>query len=191
MGEALGLEAQTVEAALGGVTRVPGRMERIEAGQPFGAIVDYAHTPEALAQVLDELAPLAGAAGGGLVCVFGSAGERDRVKRPLMGQVAGERCRLVVVTDEDPRGEDRAAILEEIAEGARTAGRRDGQDLRVVPDRGEAIEVALEAARPGDIVLFAGKGHEKTIEGRDGVRPWDEAAEVRRALAAMGWTTAR
>lgn len=190
VGEVLGLDPEAIRAGLAAVRRVSGRMERVEAGQPFGVIVDYAHTPEALAKVLDELAPVAGAAGGGLIAVFGSAGERDRVKRPLMGRVAGERCRLVVITDEDPRGEDPQAIVDEIAEGARAAGCRDGQDLLLIGDRRLAVGAALEAARPGDVVLFAGKGHEKTIEGPTGAEPWDEAAEVRAALAALGWDAA-
>ena len=105
-----------------------------------------------------------------------------------MGRVAGERCRLVVVTDEDPRGEPREVILEQIAEGAEAAGLHRGSELRLVPDRRAAIALALEAARPGDAVLFAGKGHEKTIETAEGAVPWDEAAEVRAALARLGWS---
>jgi UDP-N-acetylmuramoyl-L-alanyl-D-glutamate--2,6-diaminopimelate ligase len=190
VGEALSLPPDAVQAGLQAVAGVPGRMERIDLGQPFAALVDYAHTPEALAKVLDGLAPLAGAAGGGLIAVFGSAGERDVLKRARMGRVAGERCRLVVLTDEDPRGEPRETILEEIAEGAQAAGLRRGSELRLVPDRRAAIALALEAARPGDAVLFAGKGHEKTIETAEGDVPWDEAAEVRAALARLGWHTA-
>ena len=101
-------------------------MERIDAGQPFAVVVDYAHSPASLETVLDLLAPVAAARGGGLIAVFGSAGERDPAKRPMMGRIAGERCRLVVVTDEDPRGEDRDAILDDIAAGAEAAGRRRG-----------------------------------------------------------------
>ena len=186
--EALALPPDAIRAGLEAVAGVPGRMERIDGGQPFAALVDYAHTPEALAKVLDELAPLAGAAGGRLIAVFGSAGERDVLKRAQMGRVAGERCRLVVVTDEDPRGEPREVILEQIAEGAEAAGLRRGSELRLVPDRRAAIALALEAARPGDAVLFAGKGHEKTIETAEGAMPWDEAAEVRAALARLGWS---
>ena len=93
-----------------------------------------------------------------------------------MGRVAGERCRLVILTDEDPRGEDRMAILEAIAAGAEAAGLRRGEGLLLVPDRAEAISVALGRARPGDVVLLAGKGHEKTIEVAGGEIPWDEAA---------------
>ena len=191
VGEALALDPAAVRAGVEAFAGVPGRMERIEAGQPFGVIVDYAHTAEALEQVLDGLAPAAARAGGGLVAVFGSAGERDHVKRPAMGRVAGERCRLVIVTDEDPRGEDRLAIIEAIARGAEAAGRRRGVDLLLIADRRAAIAAAVERGRPGDVLLFAGKGHEKTIETADGALPWDEAAEVRAALAAAGWTRSR
>ncbi|MGZ6294632.1 MAG: UDP-N-acetylmuramoyl-L-alanyl-D-glutamate--2,6-diaminopimelate ligase [Candidatus Limnocylindrales bacterium] len=187
VGEALALEPEAIRAGLEALAGVPGRMERIDLGQPFGAIVDYAHTPEALAKVLDDLAPLAGASGGGLIVVFGSAGERDVLKRPLMGRVAAERCRLVVLTDEDPRGEDRMAILEAIAAGAEAAGATVGHELRLEPDRPAAIALALEEARPGDVVVFAGKGHEKTIEWAEGDLPWDEAEEVRGGLHALGW----
>jgi hypothetical protein len=137
-------------------------MERVDRGQPFLVIVDYAHTPAALATALDALAPLAGP-GGGLIAVFGSAGERDVGKRALQGRVAGERCRLVVATDEDPRREDPAAILEQIAEGAEAAGKRRGDDLLLVADRAAAIREAFARARPGDVVLLAGKGHERGI----------------------------
>ena len=122
-------------------------MERIERGQPFTVIVDYAHSPASLETVLDLLAPVAAAGGGGLIAVFGSAGERDRAKRPMMGRIAGERCRLVVVTDEDPRGEDRMAILDAIARGAEAAGRRRDRDLLLIADRRTAIEAAIERAR--------------------------------------------
>lgn len=181
------LDPEAVRRGLEGLERVPGRMERIERGQPFTVIVDFAHSPAALQGVLDELGPLAAAAGGGLIAVFGSAGERDTAKRPMMGRIAGERSRLVVVTDEDPRGEDRVAILDEIAAGAEAAGRRRGTDLLVVPDRATAIVEALGRARPGDIVVLAGKGHEPTIEGPDGALPWNERAAAERALASLGF----
>jgi UDP-N-acetylmuramoyl-L-alanyl-D-glutamate--2,6-diaminopimelate ligase len=187
LGEVLGLEAAAVRAGLEGVEGIPGRMERIEGGQPFGVVVDYAHSPASLQVVLDLLAPVAAARGGGLVAVFGSAGERDTAKRPVMGRVAGERCRLVVVTDEDPRGEDRNAINDQIAAGAEAAGRRRDQDLLVIADRREAILAAFERARPGDIVLLAGKGHEQTILYADGPIPWDEASAARDALAQLGY----
>ncbi|MEP6637987.1 MAG: UDP-N-acetylmuramoyl-L-alanyl-D-glutamate--2,6-diaminopimelate ligase [Chloroflexota bacterium] len=187
LGEAIGLDPAAVRDGLASLERVPGRMERIELGQPFGVIVDFAHSPASLQTVLDLLAPLAASRGGGLIAVFGSAGERDTAKRPLMGRIAGERARIVVVTDEDPRGEDRFAILDEIARGAEATGKRRDHDLLVVADRREAIEAAIERARPGDIVLLAGKGHEQSILGPDGPRPWNERAEAEDALHRAGF----
>ena len=182
LGVALDLDLPSLVAGIAGLTVVPGRMERIEVGQPFDVVVDYAHSPASLTTVLDLLAPVAAARGGGLIAVFGSAGERDTAKRPLMGRIAGERCRIVVLTDEDPRGEDREAILDAIARGAEAAGRRRGHDLLTIADRESAIEAAFERARPGDIVLLAGKGHERSIIGPDGPVPWDERDVARRLL---------
>jgi UDP-N-acetylmuramoyl-L-alanyl-D-glutamate--2,6-diaminopimelate ligase len=162
-------------------------MERVELGQPFGVIVDFAHSPASLQTVLDLLAPTAASRGGGLIAVFGSAGERDTAKRPIMGRIAGERCRVVVVTDEDPRGEDRLRILDAIARGAEAAGRRRDHDLLVIADRRAAIEAAFERARPGDIVLLAGKGHEREIIGPDGPQAWDERTEAETALRRAGY----
>jgi len=196
LGEVLDLDPAAVRTGLASLQGVPGRMERIEVGQPFGVVVDFAHSPASLQTVLDLLAPAAAARGGGLIAVFGSAGERDTAKRPQMGRIAGERARLVIVTDEDPRGEDREAILDEIARGAEAAGRRRGQDLQLIADRRTAIATAFEAARPGDIVLLAGKGHERSIIGRDGEQSWDEGATALDLLAELGYgggpgTTAR
>ncbi len=191
LGEALELDPQAVRAGLESVTGVPGRMERVEAGQPFGVIVDYAHSPNALEKVLDVLAPLAAARGGGLIVVFGSAGERDVAKRAVMGRIAGQRSRLVVVTDEDPRGEDPLAILDQIARGAEAAGRRRDRDLLLIADRRAAIGAAMERARAGDIVVLAGKGHERSIiVGRE-ARPWNERQAALDTLAALGYDAGR
>jgi len=187
LGEVLDLDPAAVRAGLASLQGVPGRMERIDAGQPFGVVVDFAHSPASLQTVLDLLAPAAAARGGGLIAVFGSAGERDTAKRPQMGRIAGERARLVIVTDEDPRGEDREAILDEIARGAETVGRRRGQDLQLIADRRTAMATAFEAARPGDIVLLAGKGHERSIIGPDGEQAWDERATALDLLAELGY----
>ena len=184
MGEALGLDPASVRSGLESVQGVPGRMERIDLGQPFTVLVDYAHSPASLQGVLELMAPVATAAGGGLIAVFGSAGERDTAKRAVMGHIAGERCRLVVATDEDPRGEDGAAIVEEIVAGAVAAGRHRGTEVLGIPDRREAIAAAFALARPGDVVLLAGKGHETTILYADHAIPWDEAAVARELLAA-------
>jgi UDP-N-acetylmuramoyl-L-alanyl-D-glutamate--2,6-diaminopimelate ligase len=187
LGEGLGLDAAAIRAGLESVERVPGRMESVDAGQPFGVVVDFAHTPASLQAVLETLAPVAAARGGGLIAVFGSAGERDTDKRPMMGRIAGELARLVVVTDEDPRNEDREAILEEIAAGAEDAGRRRDRDLLLIADRPAAIAAAFERARPGDVVLLAGKGHETSIIGPRGPVAYDERQTAEAALAAMGY----
>jgi UDP-N-acetylmuramoyl-L-alanyl-D-glutamate--2,6-diaminopimelate ligase len=187
VGEALELDPGAMRAGLEALERVPGRMEAVDLGQPFTVLVDYAHTPDALAKALDALAPLAAAGDGRLICVFGSAGDRDVAKRPMMGRVAGERCRLVVVTDEDPRSEDRMSILEQIAAGAERAGRKRGRDLLLIPDRATAIHEAIAEARPGDVVVLAGKGHERSIETADGPVPWDEAGAARAAILDRGF----
>jgi UDP-N-acetylmuramoyl-L-alanyl-D-glutamate--2,6-diaminopimelate ligase len=187
LGEGLALDPAAVRAGLESVEGIPGRMERVVAGQPFGVVIDYAHSPASLQAVLDILAPVAAARGGGLIAVFGSAGERDVDKRPMMGRIAGERCRLVVVTDEDPRGEDREAILDQIGRGAETAGRRRDRDLLLIADRPAAIAAAFERARPGDIVLLAGKGHEQSIIGPGGPVAYDERRAATDALAALGY----
>jgi UDP-N-acetylmuramoyl-L-alanyl-D-glutamate--2,6-diaminopimelate ligase len=192
LGEAIDLDPTAVRSGLESVKAVPGRMERVDAGQPFQVVVDYAHTPASLGGVLRELSWFAKhqPRPGELIAVFGSAGERDTQKRPDMGRIAAERCRLVVLTDEDPRGEDREAILAEIAVGAIAAGKRRGRDLLLIPDRRAAIREALRQARPGDFVLLAGKGHEATILYADRAEPWDERAEALAALAELGFDSA-
>ena len=188
LGLAIDLDEDAVRAGLEAAEPVPGRMERIDRGQPFSVVVDYAHSPASLELVLDELGPTAAARGGGLIVVFGSAGERDLEKRALMGRVAGQRCRVVIATDEDPRSEDPAAIVAEIAAGAR-AGAAGGGETTVleIPDRRTAIREALRRARPGDVVLLAGKGHETTILYADRTEIWNERAEAEAALAELGW----
>jgi UDP-N-acetylmuramoyl-L-alanyl-D-glutamate--2,6-diaminopimelate ligase len=186
LGELLGLDPALVLAGLAAFRGVRGRMERIDRGQPFTLIVDYAHTPASLATVLDELASRVGP-GGGRIAVFGSAGERDVAKRALQGRVAGERCRAVIVTDEDPRGESSMAILEQIAQGAEVAGLRRGDNLWLIPDRREAITAAIALARPGDVVLLAGKGHERSILYARSEVAWDERHVAEECLAAAGY----
>jgi len=190
LAELMDLDPEAVRGGLAGFRGVRGRMERVDRGQPFVVVVDYAHTPASLATALDALAPLAGP-GGGLIAVFGSAGERDVAKRAIQGRVAGERCRLVIATDEDPRGEDPGAILDQIAEGAEAAGRRRGDDLLLIADREAAIRAAFARARPGDVVLLAGKGHERGILYADRELAWDEMAVAERLLAELGFVGAR
>jgi UDP-N-acetylmuramoyl-L-alanyl-D-glutamate--2,6-diaminopimelate ligase len=175
--------ARFEDAARGLATldRVPGRMERVDLGQPFSVVVDYAHTAESLETVLRELRP---ATAGRLWVVFGSAGERDREKRPAMGAAAVRLADVAVITDEDPREEDRLRILEEIAAGATAAGGGRGENVVVVPDREEAIGFAISSAVPGDTVLLAGKGHEGSLITGTVAQPWDERAVAEAAIRA-------
>lgn len=178
-----GIPLETAARGIAGLEGVIGRMERVSAGQPFAVVIDYAHTAAALEAVLSELRP---ATPGRLWVVFGSAGERDREKRPAMGAAAARLADSLVITDEDPRGEDRVEILEAIAAGAEAAGAVRGQRLHLVPDRAEAIAFAVARARSGDTVVLAGKGHEQTIETAAGPVPWDERAAAERALRSAG-----
>src|SRR5207302_6953 len=145
--------------------------------------------PDALTQVLRFLRARTR---GRLRCVFGSAGERDRAKRPMQGRVAAELADYFVIADEDPRLEDRDQIIAGIAQGALDAGAVEGRDLARVPDRAEAIRVAVAGAQRGDTVLLAGKGHERSIitarSGQLVTTPWDERAAARTALAELGYT---
>lgn len=186
LAEAEGLDPEQAAGALAGVQGIPGRMERIDLGQPFGVIVDYAHTADSLGKVLRELRPLTA---GRLLAVFGSAGDRDRVKRPAMGRVAAELADVVVITDEDPRSEAPGEINEEIARGARAAGARDGETLWIIDDRRAAIAHALHLAQAGDVVLLAGKGHEPSIIYGTDRRWWDEREVARQELRAIGFGT--
>ncbi|MGE0536729.1 MAG: UDP-N-acetylmuramoyl-L-alanyl-D-glutamate--2,6-diaminopimelate ligase [Pirellulales bacterium] len=153
VGLAYQLDLATIVRGLESVASIPGRLERIECGQGFGVFVDYAHTADALAQVLDSLRPLTR---GRLICVFGAGGDRDRFKRPHMGRAVQERADVAVVTSDNPRYESPRKIANEIL-----AGMRHRSQVRVELDRGTAICWALREARPGDCVLIAGKGHEE------------------------------
>lgn len=183
-GLAAGATLAQCRDALARATPVRGRMDRIEAGQPFSVIVDYAHTPESLEKVLALLRPLTP---GRLIAVFGSAGERDRTKRPKLAAAAAKYADQFVITQEDPRLEDPAAILREIEAGAVEAGKQRDRDYRVIDDRTEAINAAIAGAGEGDTVLLAGKGHEGSIIVGEEKRPWDEAAAARAALRDRGF----
>jgi UDP-N-acetylmuramoyl-L-alanyl-D-glutamate--2,6-diaminopimelate ligase len=168
-----GLDLGAVSTALEGVDGVPGRMERIDAGQPFMVVIDYAHTSASLDAALGELNPLS-SKGRGVITVVGASGERDIGKRPLMGEAAGRRSRLLIVTEDDSRGEDPNAIFEAVAAGAEQAGKVRGRDLLVIADRREAIAEAFRRAEAGDVVLIAGKGHETWNVGPNGPEPWSD-----------------
>jgi UDP-N-acetylmuramoyl-L-alanyl-D-glutamate--2,6-diaminopimelate ligase len=184
VGLAEGLPIDACAAALEAIPGVRGRMERIELGQPFTVLVDYAHTPAAFEKLMSIARPLTS---GQLIAVFGSAGERDREKRAIQGAVAARFCDLLVLTDEDPRLENRDAIIAEIAQGAEQAGKREGSGYIRIPDRPAAIRAAFAQARPGDIVLLLGKGHESCIIYGETKTPWDEAGEARSALWELGY----
>ena len=173
------IDDATAIAGIEAVTGVPGRVERVDVGQPFLVLVDYAHTPDGVANVLRAARPLAD---GRLIVVLGCGGDRDRAKRPLMGEAATSLADLAVVTSDNPRSEDPAAIIAEIEPGARAGG---GAYV-VEPDRRAAIRAALGAAGPGDVVVIAGKGHETGQEFADRTVPFDDRDVAREELRALG-----
>ena len=179
-GLALGVPLEAAARGLRAFHGVPGRLEPIDVGQPFGVVIDFAHTPNSLRRLLELGRSLTQ---NGLSIVFGCAGERDATKRPLMGRIAAELADRVYLTAEDPRGESLEAILAEVAAGARAAGR----EPTTVPDRAEAIARAIAEARPGDLVLLTGKGHERSMCFGDEERPWDERAAAIEGLARRGF----
>lgn len=160
VGVALGLSKKQIEDGIASLKEVEGRMTRVDEGQDFAVIVDYAHTPESFEKVFKELRPLTK---GRLIAVFGSAGRRDEAKRSMQGQVAGQMCDVVIATEEDDRDEDGQLILEQIADGAKKAGKKLDKDLFLVQEREDAVKTAVHMAKKGDIVLLLGKGHEKSI----------------------------
>lgn len=160
---------------------VPGRMERIDEGQDFLAIVDFAHTPNALRRAL-EAARMMVAPGARVIAIFGSAGLRDRAKRRMMAEVGMKLADRVVLTAEDPRTESLDAILAEMAEGCRSQGGREGETFWRVPDRGRAIAFGCSLARPGDLVIACGKGHEQSMCFGTVEYPWDDRQALRAAL---------
>jgi UDP-N-acetylmuramoyl-L-alanyl-D-glutamate--2,6-diaminopimelate ligase len=178
---ALGISPEAIAAGIAAMRGVPGRMERIDAGQNFLAIVDFAHTPNALQKALEMARTMVGE-NGRLIAVFGSAGLRDREKRAMMGHVAGRLADVVIVTAEDPRTESLEAIMAESAAAAEAEGKREGIDLWRVPDRGEAILKACQMAHSGDVVIACGKGHEQSMCFGTTEYPWDDREAMRRAL---------
>jgi UDP-N-acetylmuramoyl-L-alanyl-D-glutamate--2,6-diaminopimelate ligase len=193
---ALGADVQTLLDALARGVRVPGRFEPVEEGQGFAVLVDYAHTPDSLENVLAAARELIGAANrtdGRVLCVFGAGGDRDRGKRPLMGEIATRLADDVLVTSDNPRSEEPEQIIAEIMAGvARVqgagrvgAGPNGGSPVRSLVDRAAAIEEAIARARPGDVLVIAGKGHEQGQEFAEGRKePFDDVAVAREALRA-------
>ncbi len=179
----VGVPLEDAAQALNAAKPVPGRMQPIDAGQPFRVIVDYAHTPESMRTILTLLRGQFPA--GRLIVVTGSAGKRDVEKRPMQGAVCAEIADVTIVTSEDPRTEDPEAINEQIVAGAVSAGAERGETVLAITDRREAIQRAFEVAEPGDCVLLAGKGHETSIIWGDEHVPWDEAAVADELLREM------
>ncbi len=180
-----GCNSESIARGVAGLARVPGRFERVDCQQPFTVVVDYAHTDDAL----KNLTALArefvqqGGAKGKVVTVFGCGGDRDRGKRPLMGEAAGRGSDLVVLTSDNPRSEDPLAIINDATVGLQ----RSGVAYKTEPDRQAAIALAIGEANPGDIVLIAGKGHEKTQITRQGAIPFDDVEVARKVLRTAGY----
>ena len=198
----LGIKPEIAAKGIESLEGVPGRMERIDLGQNFTAIVDFAHTPNALKVTLGSRtrisppstppSPRKFKENGGrsegkprVIAVFGSAGLRDKEKRRMMAETSIELADLTVLTAEDPRTESLEGILEEMAAGARSKGGREGETFWRVADRGEAIKFALSLARPGDIVLSCGKGHEQSMCFGAVEYPWDDRVAMRAALSEL------
>jgi UDP-N-acetylmuramoyl-L-alanyl-D-glutamate--2,6-diaminopimelate ligase len=176
---ALGLPVAAIQRGLAAVEHISGRMERIEEGQDFTAIVDFAHTPNALERALTVARAMTK---GRVIVVFGCAGLRDRSKRPLMGEVAGRLADFTVITAEDPRTEHISTIMAEIAAGLHKAGRREGEGYVPIAERAVAIAFAVNMAQAGDLVIVTGKGHEQSMCYGTREYPWDDHAAMRQAL---------
>jgi UDP-N-acetylmuramoyl-L-alanyl-D-glutamate--2,6-diaminopimelate ligase len=179
----LGVSSEAAQAGIGNLKGVPGRMERIDMGQDFTALVDFAHTPNALKNALKAVRE--GFPDARVIAVFGSAGLRDRAKRRMMAETSSELADLTVLTAEDPRTESLDTILAEMAAGAESRGGVEGETFWRVPDRGEAIRVGLRLARPGDVVVALGKGHEQSMCFLETEYDWDDRIAMRAALAEL------
>jgi UDP-N-acetylmuramoyl-L-alanyl-D-glutamate--2,6-diaminopimelate ligase len=173
----LEVDDEAIAAGVAALEGVPGRFEPVDEGQPFTVLVDYSHKPDALANVLHAAR---GLSEGRVICVFGCGGDRDRGKRPLMGRIATELADLAIVTSDNPRSEDPLAIIDDVVAGV-AAG-----ELEIEPDRRAAIERAVSHARPGDVILIAGKGHEQGQEVNGRRLPFDDREVAREALRAAG-----
>ena len=182
---ARGCSSEAIAQGVDKLARVPGRFERVDCGQPFTVVVDYAHTDDALRNLTALARELVSAAAdrGRVITVFGCGGDRDRNKRPMMGEAAGKGSDLVVLTSDNPRSEDPLAIINDAVVGVQ----KTGVKYSIEPDRRKAIGLAISEARPGDIVLLAGKGHEKVQVTRQGSVPFDDVEVAREALRTAGF----
>jgi UDP-N-acetylmuramoyl-L-alanyl-D-glutamate--2,6-diaminopimelate ligase len=180
VGRAVGLNRKQIERGIAALEGVEGRMTRINEGQKFSVIVDYAHTPDSFEKLFKDLRPVIK---GKMIVLFGSAGHRDEAKRAVQGELAGRYADEVIITEEDDRDVDGLKIMDEIANGAEKAGKLRDKDLFLVHDRTEAIAFAVSrASSREDTVLLLGKGHEKTIERANGENPWDEIGTAHKAV---------
>jgi UDP-N-acetylmuramoyl-L-alanyl-D-glutamate--2,6-diaminopimelate ligase len=176
---ALAVPVEAIQQGVWDLKGIAGRMERVDEGQPFAALVDFAHTPNSLERALQTARTLTG---GRVIAVFGSAGLRDVQKRAWMGEIGGRLADVIILTAEDPRTEPLDAILDEMARGAEKAGAMEGQGYYRVPDRAEAIQFAVDLARPADLVIACGKGHEQSICYGTVETPWSEHRALRDAI---------
>ena len=183
-----GCKLEEIAGGISSLARVPGRFERVDCRQPFTVVVDYAHTDDALRNLTGLAREFLTRAGpnGRVITVFGCGGDRDRAKRPLMGEAAGRGSDFVVLTSDNPRSEDPLAIINDAMVGLQRAGAK----YRTEPDRKTAIAIAIREAAPGDIVLLAGKGHEKVQVLRGGSVPFDDVEVARQALREAGYDCA-
>ena len=185
---------EAIVRGIANLTRVPGRFERVDCGQPFTVVVDYAHTDDALRNLTALARDFVSRAGlkGKVITLFGCGGDRDRAKRPLMGEAAGNGSDFVVLTSDNPRSEDPLAIINDALVGLQKSGlHKSGGKFTTEPDRRKAIALAIGRAAPGDIVLLAGKGHEKTQTTREGSIPFDDVEVAREVLASLGYEADR
>jgi len=179
-----GVPLEGIREGVASVRAVPGRMQYVDAGQPFAVLIDFAHTPNAMDVALRAAREFTA---GRLIVVYGCAGLRDTAKRPMMGQISGRLADLSVLTAEDPRTESAEAIIAQIAAGCREAGRLEGEGYVCVPDRAQAIREALSRALPGDTVMICGKGHERSMCYGTTEYPWSDAETTTAALRELGY----
>ena len=184
-GFARSCSTEAISRGVAALTHVPGRFQRVDCGQPFTVVVDYAHTDDALRNLTALAREFVSRSGAGarVITLFGCGGDRDRAKRPLMGEAAGRGSDFVVLTSDNPRSEDPRAIINDALVGLQKAGAK----YAVEADRRKAIALAIGEARPGDIVLLAGKGHEKVQVTREGSNPFDDVVVAKEVLRASGF----
>ena len=179
VGHAMGLTKEQIEKGIAALDGVEGRMTRVDEGQNFDVVIDYAHTPDSFEKLFADLKPVVK---GRIITLFGSLGGGDVGKRPLQGEIAGRYADMVILSQEDDRQEDPQKIMNDIAVGAEKAGKVRDKDLFLIHDRVKGIQYAVDQAKAGDLVLLLGKGHEKTQEDATGEHPWNEMDVARQAL---------